>query len=292
MRARTIRIVFFLLAGLILPAGDQLISAQTPAGTGQKTIGRDEVFFSVARRIRQVSESPVSAIVSELDGLVEVTAISADPDGRALVTFRERTPASAAYPVKSTRMRFAPPPAGGKEWTWVEFEENRKFYPIDKLFPYVKDELGRRRQATVARWSALLAAVGKQNDAAIKAAETIKGVIRVDPPILASLMTLRTTLAEAVKEDEKERILSVYREILQQAEAVTTLSDTYSDLKANDAFLRLIDEYKNSINQTTTAQKDYVQSIAAYNESLLRLPFTLVAYGLGFTRLEAALSAE
>lgn len=291
MRDRTIRTVLFLLASLILPAGDLQVNAQAPAGTGLKTIARDEVFFSVARRIRQVSESPVSAIVSELDGLVEITAISAESDGRSLVTLRERTPASAASPVKSTRMRFAPPPTG-KDWTWVEFEENRKFYPIDKLFPYVKDELGRRKQATVTRWSALLAATGKQNDASIKAVETIKGVIRVDPPILASLVTLRGALADAVKENEKERIISTYREILQQAEAVTALSDTYSDLKANDAYLRLIDEYKNSISQTAAAQKDYVQSVAAYNESLLRLPFTLVAYGLGFTRLEAGLNAE
>jgi LemA protein len=291
MNKATIRMAQLLLAILIGPVIGQIGLAQAP---GARTIGKDEVFFSIARRIKQVSESPVSAIVTELDGLIEVTAIAAETDGRSLVTVREQTPASAAFPVKSTRMRFAPPAAGGngKDWTWVEFEENRKFYPIDKLFPYVKDELSRRKQATTTKWNALIGTVGKQREAAFKAMETAKVVIKADPPVMANLTTLQVGLEQAIKDGDQEAIISVYQEIKQQAEAVTALAETYPDLKANDAYLRLIETYTESINQTTRAQKDYVQSVEAYNEILLRLPFTLVAYGLGFTRLEPRLEAE
>ena len=272
---------------MIVSVGPMLL-AQAPA---PKAMSKDEVFFSIARRINSVSESPVSAIVSELDGLIEVTSIAAEADGKALVTVREKAPSNAVSTNKSTRIRFAPPPTG-KDWAWVEFEENRKFYPVEKLFPYAKDELNRRKQLTANKWSAFVTSIGKQGEAATKAMETAKAVIKADPPPLAALVTLRATLSEAVKENNKDGIIGAYQELSQQADPITALADTYSDLKANDAYLRLIEEYKNTINLTAAARREYVQSVAAYNEILLRLPYTLVAYGLGFTRIEANIDEQ
>lgn len=275
------------LAGLLLPVILAVeVLAQAPAA---KTMGKDEVFFSIARRINSISESPVSAIVTELDGLIEVTALTAEADGRSLVTVKERAPSSAAFTNKSTRLRFSPPPAGGREWTWVEFEENRRFYPVEKIFPYAKDELNRRKQATVAKWTAFIGAVSRQIDAGIKVMETARAVLKADPPPLAALTALRTTLAAAIKESDRDPIISVSTEAASQNDPIGSLADTYTDLKANDAYLRLIEEQKGAVTATDNARRDYVQSVAAYNELLLRLPYTLVAYGTGFTKLEAKL---
>lgn len=289
-----IRIATILLLSLTFPLGAQILLAQTP---GAKTISKDDVFFTIARRLKQISESPVSAIASELDGVIEVTSITAEPDGRSLVVVRERTPSSAASTNKSTRMHFAPPAAGtnGKEWNWTDFEENRKFYPIDKLFPYAKDELTRRKQATVTKWGNFVTLVGKQRESGLKAVETANAVIKTDPGVLANLITLKAGYDAAItaaRDGDNQAIVSVYREVQLQTEAVNALADNHAELKANDAYLRLIDTYKESINQTTNAQKDYLQSVDSYNEILLRLPFALVAYGLGFTKVEASITAE
>ncbi|MFM8394425.1 MAG: LemA family protein [Acidobacteriota bacterium] len=289
-----IRIATILLLSLTFPLGAQILLAQTP---GAKTISKDDVFFTIARRLKQISESPVSAIASELDGVIEVTSITAEPDGRSLVVVRERTPSSVASTNKSTRMHFAPPAAGtnGKEWNWTDFEENRKFYPIDKLFPYAKDELTRRKQATVTKWGNFVTLVGKQRESGLKAVETANAVIKTDPGVLANLITLKAGYDAAItaaRDGDNQAIVSVYREIQLQTEAVNALADNHAELKANDAYLRLIDTYKESINQTTNAQKDYLQSVDSYNEILLRLPFALVAYGLGFTKVEASITAE
>ncbi len=277
MKTRLVRLLIPII--LTLP-----VLAQSPA---PKTIGKDEVFFSIARRINSVSESPVSAIVTELDGLIEVTALAAEADGRSVVTVRERAPSSSSFTNKSTRLRFAPPAPGGKEWAWVEFEENRRFYPVEKIFPYAKDELNRRKQATVAKWAAFAAAVGKQIEAGIKVMDTARAVLKAEPPPLAALTALRTTLAGAVKENDRDGIISASQEAGTQTEPITSFADTYTDLKANDAYLRLIEEFKGSVTATDNARRDFVQSVAAYNEILLRLPYTLVAYGSGFTKIEA-----
>ncbi len=270
------------------------LNALAQGASGGKQMKNEEVYFGVAVRLNALNDSPVSAIVPELDGVIEVTNVTMRADGKAEATVKERTPSSAAYTNKSTRLIFAPPAAGDKNqrWIWEQFEENRKFYPVDKLFPYAKDELGKRKQATVATWNAFLGAVNKQGEAASKALETAMAILKAEPQPLANVKSARAALAEAMKENKTEDIISAYRDLGQQTEAITTLGDTYTDLKANDAYLRLIDEFKNSINVTNAARKNYAQSVAAYNEAILRLPFALVAYGLEFHRIEANISEE
>lgn len=264
---------------------------QQAAPAPAKQMKKDELFFSLARRLNVLNESPVSAIVAELDGVVEVTNITMRPDGKAEVTVKERTPSSAAYTNKSIRLVFAPP-AEGDKWTWESFEDNRRFYAADKLILYAKDELGKRQQQTVARWNIFLSSINRQAEAAHKLLDTAKAVLKAEPPVLTAITTARKNLAEAMKENNLDNILSAYGEVAQQSEPITTLGDTYSDLKTNDAYLRLLEEFKNAVNLTKAARRDYVQSVEAYNEALLRLPFTLVAYGLQFTKLEPKLPAE
>ncbi len=269
-----------------------IAQAQTAApAAAAKPMKKDEVYFSLARKLNSINESPASAIVAELDGVIEVTDVVMGADGKATATVKERAPSSAAYTNKSTRLIFAPPPTGDK-WTWEQFEENRKFYPVDKLFPYAKDELGKRRQMSTAKWGAFIVAINKQAEAAQKALETAKSVLKADPPPMAALVATRKALTEASKENKTEETLNAYRELQQQTDAITGLGDAYSDLKANDAYLRLIEEFKNAVNVTNAARRDYAQSVAAYNESLVRLPFALVAYGLQFTKIEANIQAE
>jgi hypothetical protein len=270
------------------------IGALAQAGSGGKQMKKDELYSSVARRLNALNESPSSAIASELDTVIEVTDLTMRPDGKAEVTIKERAPSDAAQAGKSIRLVFAPPAAGDTEekWTWEQFENNRRLYPVDKLFPYAKDELGKRKQATVAGWNAFVGAINKQVEAAVKALETAKAVLKIEPAPLVGVRGARNALAEAAKENRTEDILNAYRQLNQQTEAITTLGDTHTDLKANDAYLRLNDEFIKSLEATKAARKNYLQTVAAYNEAILRLPFSLVAYGLEFHKIEASISED
>lgn len=295
MRKRNLpSILFFaVVAALSLWIGQ--IGALAQTGSGGKQMKKDELYLSVARRLNELNESPSSAIANELDTVIEVTNLTMLPDGKAEVTVKERAPSdAAANAVKSIRLIFAPPAAGNKDeqWAWEQFENNRKLYPVDKLFPYAKDELGKRKQATVAGWKAFVSAINKQVEAAGKMMETAKAILKADPAPMAGVKALHNALAEAVKENRTEDILNTYRELNQQTEPVATLADTHTDLKANDAYLRLNDEFKKSVDATSAARKIYLQSVAAYNQAILRLPFSLVAYGLEFHKIEANISED
>src|SRR5574341_922815 len=196
-------IVFLTMATMLVVQPSALAQAQAQAAAA-KPMKKDEVYFSIARRLNALNESPVTAIVTELDGVIEITSVTMRPDGKAEVTVKEQAPSSAAFTNKSTRLLFLPPAPGDKDekWTWDQFEENRRFYPVDKLFPYAKDELGTRKQATVAGWHAFLGEMNKQGEAASKALETAKAILKGDPPPMANITNIRKMRAEAMKENE------------------------------------------------------------------------------------------
>src|SRR5262245_5911429 len=291
MRKQNLLSIFFFA---IVIASFVRIGALAQAGSGGKQMNKDELYFSIGRRINALNDSPVSAIVSELDTVIEVANLTMRPDGKAEVTVKEREASSAAYTNKSIRLLFTPPPEGDKDekWTWEQFEDNRKFYAVDKLFPYAQGELGKRKQTTTAAWTAFIGAINKQGEAANKVLETAKAILKADPAPLAAVKSARAALTEAMKENTTDDALNAYRELNQQTEPITTLGDAQTDLKANDAYLRLIDEFKNSINATNAARKNYLQTVSAYNEAILRLPFSLVAYGLQFHKIEASISED
>jgi LemA protein len=256
-----------------------------------KPVKRDEVYFSIARLINSLNDSQVSAIVAELDGVFEVTNITVRTDGKSEVTVKERAPSNASSTQKSIRLIFTPP-ATGEKYTWTQFEDSRTFYAVDRIFAYAKDTLGKRKQNTTATWGAFIAAVGRQGEAASKVLDTAKAIIRAEPPPTAAVTAARNALTEALKENKYEETVNAYNDLAAQNDPILKLGDTYSDLKANDAYVRLLEEFKNTINVTNAMRKNYVQSVESYNESLVRLPLSLVAYGLQFTRIEPKITAD
>ncbi len=258
--------------------------AAAPAAV-RKPPNKDEVFFTLARRINQqnANTSP-SALVSVLDGFIEIKEIAPQPDGKLLVTVLERAPSNASYTQKSARVKLAP--AEKDKWTWEEFEEAKRFYPVEKIFPYTQNDLNRKKQTIAAKWANLAMSINKQCDAGIKALDTAKAVIKSDPPMLSQWQGYRTALNEALKNNDQDGLLYTYRDIASNSDSIVNLGDNYPDLKANDAYLRLVEEFKGAINGTTGGKRDYVETVKVYNDTLVRLPFALVASGIDFVRIE------
>ena len=300
MLKRTAFLILVLMVSAVLAVGQTKTQAPaTPpqaakpaAGPPAKQLKRDEVYFSIGRRVNEAAgEAQISAVVAEVDGVIEVAGITYREDGKAEVVVKERAPSNASSTNKSIKLLFAPPATGDK-WTWEQFEDNRRLYPVDRLFPYAKAELNKRKQNTTATWNAFLATITRQGESASKVLDTVKVLLKAEMPQAAAVTAARTALVEAMKENKFDETIEAYNALAAQTEPILALSDTYPDLKANDAYLRLLEEFKNSANTTNAQRKNYVQAVESYNESLIRLPYGLVAYGLQFAKIEPKLSAE
>ena len=200
MRNRKIRSTFgFTILATLL--GSQMLVA---ARQSSPKLIRDDVYRIIARQVNAQTDSPVTDVIGALDEVIEVGEITiSDKDGKATVIVKERTPSNIPSLNKSIRLVLAP---AGNNWKWEMFENDRKLYPVEKLFPYVKDEVGRRRQVTVVRWTAFLEVMTRQADAAFKLLETAKAIIKSDPAPLAAVTAARAALAKAKQSNDKDAL--------------------------------------------------------------------------------------
>ena len=263
------------------------VFAQAPA----KKMTNDDVLRAIAAQVLTQSESPATSIIGALDEVIEVGEITLSPkDGKWLAVVKEKAPSNATSVNKEIPLMFAALPDG--TWKWEQFKNDAKFYPLEKLFPYAKDYLTRSRDGVGVTWKKYLAAMAAQGEAAFKALDTAKAVLKKDPETLASVNTARASVKKAIESGDVDAIKAANKELHQAVEPLAKLTDESPDLKTNEVYVRLADSVETSKKSLKAARDEYVNSVNLYNDRLLRLPFTLVAFGFGFTKMEPQVELE
>ena len=263
------------------------VSAQAPA----KKITKDEIYHALASQVITQSDSPLTNIKGALDEVIEIGEIAvSSKDGKATVTIKEKAETNSMSTNKAIPLIFAPQPDGS--WKWEQFKNDAKFYPVEKLYPYSKDELKRRREAAEMAWKRFLGAMTAEGEAAFKLLDTAKVVIKKDPEPLATVNAARAAIKKALESNDAETIKAAYKELNQAVEPMAKLVDDNPDLKANDAYLRLNEAFETAKKNLVAARTEYLTGVNIFNDKIQRLPFTLVAFGFGFTKLEPQIEVE
>ncbi|HEX4951059.1 MAG TPA: LemA family protein [Blastocatellia bacterium] len=261
--------------------------AQAPA----KKMTKDDVFRGIAAQVLTQSESPATSIIGALDEVIEVGDITfSAKDGKWLAVVKEKAPSTAASVNKEIPLMFAQQPDG--TFKWEQFKNDAKFYPLEKLYPYAKDYLTRSRDGVGVGWKKYLAAMTALGDAAFKALDTAKAIIKKDPEPLAAVNTARESLKKAIESGDVDALKAAYRDLTRAVEPIAKLTDELPDLKTNDAYVRLAEATEAARKNLAAARTEYVNGVNQYNDRILRLPFTLVAFGFGFTKMEPQIEME
>lgn len=267
---------------LILILSSIAAFAQAPA----KKPTKDEIYHAMATVIISQSDSPISTVKNVLGETLEVGDSTINPkDGKATVNVKDKNDGDKSIP-----MIFALQPDG--LWKWEQFKNDFKFYPVDRLFPYAKSELTAARKSVDNVYNQYLESENKYGEAAFKLLDTAKAIIKKEPEALAPLNISREALKKAQEAKESEPIKNAIRDLKTSIEPLAHLADENEALKTNDAFLRLSSELEGAKNRTSSARKDYFTSLENYHAKLNQFPFILVAYGLGFTKIEPLLEPE
>ena len=261
--------------------------AQAPA----KKMAKDDVLRAIAAQVLTQSESPATSIIGALDEVIEIGEITLSPkDGKWLAVVKEKAPSNSTSVNKEIPLMFATLPDGN--WKWEQFKNDAKFYPLERLFPYAKDYLTRSRDGVGMGWKKYLAAMTAQGEAAFKALDTAKALIKKDPEALAAVNTARASVKKAIESGDVDAIKAANRELSQAVEPIAKLTDEFPDLKTNDVYVRLAEAVEAAKKNLKAARDEYVNGVNQYNDRIVRLPFTLVAYGFGFTKLEPQVEME
>lgn len=281
------RIAQFKLALALLFIAALTSWAQAPA----KQMTKDDVFRAIAAQVITQSESPVTSIIGALDDVIEVGAITLNPkDGKWQALVKEKTPATTVNVNREIPLVFAAQPDG--TYKWEQFKNDARFYPVERLFPYAKDFLTNSRNGVGTVYKKYLTTLTAEGEAAFKVLDTAKAIIKKDPEPLAALKTAREALKKAIEANDTDALKQAYKDMNQAIEPIAKLPDDFPDLKANDAYLRLAEGLETLKKQVKAAREEYVNSVNLYNDRILRLPFTLTAFGTGFTKMDLQIELE
>jgi len=136
------------------------------------------------------------------------------------------------------------------------------------------------RQKVKNAWSQIDVQLQRRFDLIPNFVETVKGYMAHEKDTLAKVTELRTSWANAGTVNEKAELNNQLSGALKTIMAV---SENYPDLKANQNFLDLQEELRNTENKISFSRQFYNDSVTIYNTKLEVFPSNLIAGWFKFT---------
>ena len=128
-------------------------------------------------------------------------------------------------------------------------------------------------------WSQIEVQLQRRFDLIPNLVETVKGYMKHEEETLTKVTELRTSWAKASSINEKAELDNKLSDVLKTIMAV---SENYPDLKANQGFLQLQQELKETENKISYSRQFYNDSVTIYNTKVETIPTNIVASLFGF----------
>lgn len=124
------------------------------------------------------------------------------------------------------------------------------------------------------QWSGIEVQLERRFDLIPNLVETVKGYAKHEEETLKGLTELRTSWNSAKTVAEKGELNSKLNSILSSFYAV---AENYPDLKANDNFLQLQLELKNTEDKIASSRESYNDAVNTYNTKIEVIPTNIIA---------------
>ena len=136
------------------------------------------------------------------------------------------------------------------------------------------------RQKVKNAWSQIDVQLQRRFDLIPNFIETVKGYMAHEKDTLTKVTELRTSWANANTVSEKAELNNQLSDSLKTIMAV---SENYPDLKANQNFMDLQEELRNTENKISFSRQFYNDSVTTYNTKLEVFPSNIIANWFKFT---------
>lgn len=124
------------------------------------------------------------------------------------------------------------------------------------------------------QWSQIEVQLKRRADLIPNLVETVKGYAKHESETLEEVIKARNTYLSASTPEDEMKASGAVSEALSKLFA---LSESYPDLKANQNFLSLQDDLKDTENKISYARQFYNDSVLTYNNKVEMVPSNIVA---------------
>ena len=129
-------------------------------------------------------------------------------------------------------------------------------------------------------WSQIDVQLQRRFDLIPNFVETVKGYMTHEKDTLTKVTELRSSWANASTVDEKAKLNNQLSDTLK---TIMAISENYPDLKANQNFLDLQEELRNTENKISFSRQFYNDTVTMYNTKLEVFPSNINANWFKFT---------
>lgn len=131
------------------------------------------------------------------------------------------------------------------------------------------------------QWSQIEVQLKRRADLIPNVVETVKGYAKHEKETFEEVIKARNTYVSAKTPEEEMKASGVVTEALSKLFA---LSENYPDLKANQNFLSLQADLKDTEDKISYARQFYNDSVLTYNNKVEMVPSNIVANMTGFKK--------
>jgi LemA protein len=141
------------------------------------------------------------------------------------------------------------------------------------------NSLVRRNNRVKEAWADIEVQLKRRYDLVPNLVEVVKGYMSHERQVFESVTQARAAAMGAKSEKEKLQAENMFSETLKTLFAV---AENYPDLKANQNFLELQRELRDTEDKIQAARRFYNSNVRDYNTAIQMFPTNLVAARLGF----------
>lgn len=153
----------------------------------------------------------------------------------------------------------------------------------------IYNEIVTKHETITAKWSQVENQLQRRNDLIPNLVNTVKGYAAHEKTVFENVAAARSQWAKAATIDEKVSAASGMDSALSRLLLVV---ENYPTLKADQTFLKLMDELSGTENRIAVERMRYNEAVRDYNVTVRRFPASIVAATCGYKRAPEYFKAE
>lgn len=140
-----------------------------------------------------------------------------------------------------------------------------------------------------AKWAQVENQLQRRNDLIPNLVNTVKGYAAHEKTVFAEVTNARSAWTKASTVDEKVKAAGQVDAALSR---LLLVAENYPNLKADNTFLKLMDELSGTENRIAVERMRYNEAVMSYNLMVRRFPGNVVAGMFGYSRATEYFKAE
>lgn len=140
-----------------------------------------------------------------------------------------------------------------------------------------------------AKWAQVENQLQRRNDLIPNLVNTVKGYAAHEKTVFEEITAARSQWSNATGTEEKVKAASVVDSALSRLLMVV---ENYPDLKADQTFLRLMDELSGTENRISVERMRYNETVRDFNTTIRMFPGNIIAGNFGYKAVSEYFKAE